>query len=133
MLIRAGMTAIPGAVFLLFAALFWLTKPTNDGSLVGAIFTAIFAGSLAILGVAGLAIGIPSAIFGALVLTRKRWAQWTAAIGEILIAIALLGTAVWGLTHPNDQVLVLPVVVVMAVAYAPVVVLLLLGLTKRES
>ncbi len=81
--IRGGMTAIPGALFLLAAAFFYLTDPRgpNDDPLVYAILITFVVGGFAVLGVAGLAIGIPSVIFAVLIQTRRRWAQWAALVG----------------------------------------------------
>ena len=134
--IRAGLTGPPGLAFLLTAAFFWFTKPlgpVGGSDAAGGVLTIVVAGALAFLGAAGLAIGIPAAVFAVLIQTRRRWAQWTALVGESLVAVLLVVAAVWGLTHPNDRVIATPAIVFLVVGSAPVIVSLVSGLTKRES
>jgi hypothetical protein len=84
--IRGGLTALPGALLLLAAAFFYITNPRgpNEDPLAYAVLMTFVVGGLALSGVAGLAIGIPSVIFAVLVQTRNRWAQWAALVGESL-------------------------------------------------
>src|SRR5260370_40767669 len=105
--IRGGMTAIPGALLLLAAAFFYVTNPRgpNDDPLVYAVLITFVVGGLAVSGMAGLAIGIPSVIFAVLVQTRKRWAEWAALVGEGLIALFFVVAVVCVLTHPNDPLI----------------------------
>ncbi len=129
------MTAIPGALLLLAAAFFYLTNPRapNDDPLVYAILITFVVGGLAVSGVAGLAIGIPSVIFAVLIQTRKRWAQWAALVGEGLIALFFVVAVVWGLTHPDDRVIAAPAAVALVVLSAPVLFVLVPGVTARRT
>jgi hypothetical protein len=133
--IRGGMTATPGALLLLVAAFFYFTHPMgpNDDPLVYVALMTFVVGGFALLGVAGLAIGIPSVIFAVLIQTRKRWAQWAALVGESIIALIFAVAVVWGLTHPDDRVLAAPAAVALVVGSAPVLVVLVSGLTARRS
>ena len=134
--VRAGLTGPAGLGFLLTAAFFWLTKPlgpVGGSDAADGVLTIVVAGGLAVLGAIGLAIATPALIFGALIQTRKRWAQWSALVGESFIALLLAFAVIWGLTHPADQVVTVPAAIGLVVGSAPVVVLLVSGLTKRES
>jgi uncharacterized membrane protein len=134
--IRGGLTAIPGAAFLLFAAIFWFNQtpagPNESPLLVGGLTVIITAG-LVVLGVGGLAIGIPSVIFAVLIQTKKRWAQWAALVGESLIALFFAVALVWGLTHPADRIIAAPAAVALVVLSAPVLFVLGQGLTARRT
>jgi len=121
---------------LVFAAILWFNQPTagpNESPLVVGGFTVLVVAGLVALGVAGLAMGIPSVIFAVLIQTKKRWAQWAALTGESLIALFFAGAVVWGLTHPYDRVIAAPAAVALVVLSAPVLFLLVLGLTARRS
>jgi hypothetical protein len=133
--IRGGMTAIPGALLLLGAAFFYITNPRgpNEDPLVYGVLMTLVVGGLALSGVAGLAIGIPSVIFAVLIQTRKWWAQWAALVGESLIALFFVVAAVWGLTHPADRVIAAPAAVALVVLSAPVLLVLVPGLTARRT
>jgi len=129
------MTAIPGAFLLLGAAFFYFTNPIgpNDDPLVHGILMVFVAGGLALGGVAGLAIGIPSVIFAVLIQTKKRWAQRAALVGESLIALFFAGAVVWGLTHPDDRIIAGPAAVALVVLSAPVLPVLVSGLIARRT
>lgn len=134
--IRGGMTAIPGAAFLLFAAIFWFNQPAvgpNESPLVVGGLTVLVTVGLVVLGVAGLAIGIPSVIFAVLIQTKQRWAQWAALVGETVVALVFAVGVVWGLTHPDDRIIAAPAAVALVVASAPILVVLVSGLTGRRS
>lgn len=133
--IRGGMTAIPGAFLLLGAAFFYLTNPKgpNDDPLVYIALTTLIVGGLAVGGVAGLAIGIPSVIFAVLIQTKKRWAQRASMVGESLIALVFATAVVWGLTHPDARFMAAPAAVALVVLSAPVLIVLVSGLTARRT
>lgn len=134
--IRGGLTALPGAAFLLFAALLWFNQPVagpNESPLIVGGITVILAVGLAVLGVVGLAIGIPSVIFAVLIQTRKRWAQWAALVGESVMAFVFVVAVAWGLTHPYDRYIAAPAAIALVVASAPVLVVLVSGLTSPRS
>ena len=134
--IRGGVTGLPGAGFLVLAAVFWANQPTvgpNDSPLVIAAFTVFVTAGLVVLGVAGLAIGIPSVIFAVLIQTKRRWAQWAALVGESLVALFFAGAVVWGLTHPDDRIIAGPAAVALVVLSAPVLFVLVSGLTARRT
>lgn len=120
---------------MLAAAFFYLTNPMgpNDSPLVYGVLMALVVGGLAVGGVAGLAIGIPSVIFAALIQTRKRWAQWVALVGESLVALFFAAAVAWGLTHPDDRIIAAPAAVALVVVSAPVLAVLVSGLTYRAA
>lgn len=130
---RAGWSGLVAVTFLGVAAVIWASRPAGpptDSTLVTALLTIGIAGALALLGVAAVAIAIPSLVFGILVQTRKRWAHWFVVVGEGMVAIALVGATIWALTHPQDLALALAAVVALAVVSIPVIVLLVQALTR---
>ena len=121
---------------MLFAAIFWFNQPTagpNESPLLVGGFTVLVTAGLVALGVGGLAIGIPSVIFAALIQTKKRWAQWAALVGESLIALFFAVAVVWGLTHPDDRIIAGPAAVALVVLSAPVLFVLVSGLIARRT
>ena len=120
---------------MLGAAFFYFTNPMgpNDDPLVHGILVVLIAGGLALGGVAGLAIGIASVIFAVLIQTKRRWAQCAALVGESLIALFFAVAVVWGLTHPDDRFIAGPAAVALVVLSAPVLFVLVPGLTARRT
>ena len=97
------------------------------------MLTVLIAGGLGVLGVAALAIAIPSFAFAFLLRTRKRWATWTVLVGESLVAIALVVATVRALTNHSDQLLAVATGAALTVVSAPVIVLLVRTLAEKKT
>ena len=59
--------------------------------------------------------------------------QWAALLGESLIALFFAVAVVWGLTHPDDRVIAAPAAVALVVLSAPVLFVLVSGLTASRT
>ena len=135
LLARAGWTGAAGLTFVAFAAIFWISRPMgppSDSQLIGDVLAMVIAGGLGVLGVAAIAIAIPSFAFAFLLRSGKPWATWTVVVGESVVAIALVVATVRALTHPGDRLLAVAAVVAIAVVSAPVIVLLGRTLADRK-
>lgn len=136
LLARAGWTGAAGLTFVAVAAIFWISRPMgppSDSQLIGDVLAMVIAGGLGLLGVAALAIAIPSFAFAFLLRTGKQWATWTVVVGESVVAIALVVATVWALTHSGDQFLAVATVVAIAIVSAPVIVLLVWTLAEKKT
>ena len=130
---RGAWTGLAGISDISFAAHYWAGRstgtPANEG--VAVVLDLLMVGTLFLLGVVNLAIGVLSLAFGFLVRTRKRRALWTVVVGESLVAIALVGSGIWALTHPGDAQLAILPAVYLALVSAPVLFLIGSTLARR--
>jgi hypothetical protein len=131
---RAGWTGAAGVSLLGGGALLWFSRSSGDSSpqsqAFAALLTFTFAGALALLGLIALAIAVPAAAFGALVLTRKRWAAWVVIFGECAVAIGLAVATILIFTQSSDHSLAIATVALLALGPIPVIVLLATALGK---
>ncbi len=125
------------AVLFLGAAafLYWThsTTSTTDSAFVGNLLTFLIAGALAVIGVVGLAIAVPSLAFGFLIRTGKRWACWVVLIGEGLVGVALAGLAILAFAHVSDRGLALGPAAALVLVSGPVIVLLIVDLRSGAA